>query len=244
MMGKSPNPKRSQVYESNLSDFSNPRHELWLLAKKFDWQEARNWICFILFNHRLSGETGSVDGRVVDFEADLQFRGWNGDDRGVSKPYYQLFCGEVIFQWEFPCAPSALVSFRQRIGGAGVEKIFSVSIVRHGKEVLTEDMSIDTTVQEKRITYPTDTKVAVRIIKEGRQIAQEEGVKLRQSYKCVGTDLLKKANSKSKRQATAKKKARKKLKTIAGRLGRELRRKLRVEGLARNAEKRKIYEKV
>jgi len=114
----------------------------------------------------------------------------------------------------------------------------------HGKAVLNEDVSIDTTAQPKNITYPTDTKLAVKIIRQCRKIAEEEAVELRQSYKFVETDLLKKANSKSQKQAKVKKKARKKLKTIANRLGRELKRKLNEESLVKHQEKLEIYERV
>jgi hypothetical protein len=34
----------------------------------------------------------------------------------VQNPYYQAFCGEVEFQWSFPCDPSDLVYFRKRVG--------------------------------------------------------------------------------------------------------------------------------
>ena len=136
------------------------------------------------------------------------------------------------------------VHFRHRIGVEGVEKILAVSILLHGKEALNEDVSIDTTVQPKNITYPTDTKLAVKIIKQCRKIAGQEEVELRQSYKFVVKDLVQKANSKSQKQAQAKKKARKKLKTIANRLVRELKRKLNEESLAKQCEKLEIYERV
>jgi IS5 family transposase len=73
----------------------------------------------------------------------------------VSNPYFQYFCGESVFQWKFPCDPSDLAHFRHRIGEFGVEKILAASILLHGKKVLSEDISIDTTVQEKNITFPT-----------------------------------------------------------------------------------------
>ena len=162
----------------------------------------------------------------------------------VSNPYFQYFCGEVVFQWKFPCDPSDLVHFRHRIGVEGVEKILAVSILMHGKVVLNEDVSIDTTAQPKNITYPTDTKLAVKIINKCRKIAEQEAVELRQSYKFVVKDLVQKANSKSQKQAKVKKKARKKLKTIANRLVRELKRKLTEESLVNQQAKLEIYERV
>lgn len=70
----------------------------------------------------------------------------------ISNPYFQYFCGQTIFQWKFPCDPSDLVHFRHRIGVEGVEQILAASLLIHGEEILNEDVSIDTTVQEKNIT--------------------------------------------------------------------------------------------
>ena len=54
--------------------------------------------------------------------------------------------------------------FRKRIGEKGFEKIFQVSVGLHGKTALEDTVNIDTTVQEKAITYPTDAKLAIKII--------------------------------------------------------------------------------
>jgi transposase, IS5 family len=43
-------------------------------------------------------------------------------------------------------------------------------------------LSLDTTVQEKNITYPTDDKLYKKIIKRCWKIADEELINLRQSY--------------------------------------------------------------
>ncbi|MGC2576764.1 MAG: transposase [Terrimicrobiaceae bacterium] len=40
-------------------------------------------------------------------------------ERWVENPYWQQFCGMSDFQWEWPCDPSDLVYFRQRIGEQG-----------------------------------------------------------------------------------------------------------------------------
>jgi len=50
------------------------------------------------------------------------------------------------------------------------------------KEVQEKEVLIDTTVQEKNITYPTDPKLQKKIIESCRAIAQKEGITLRQSY--------------------------------------------------------------
>jgi len=70
----------------------------------------------------------------------------------VQNPYHQAFCGELQFQWKFPCDPSELTRFRQRIGVSGVEKIFAMSIALHGDAARENEVFVDTTMQEKAIT--------------------------------------------------------------------------------------------
>ena len=82
-----------------------------------------------------------------------------------------------------------------------MEKILAASILIHGEKVLSGDTSIDTTVQPKNITYPTDTKLAVKMIAKSRRIADAENVDLRQGYKFVVRNLLRTANSRSPKQA-------------------------------------------
>lgn len=244
MIGNSPNPQQKHLFLPNLSDFINPRHPLYLLANKIDWQQFETDFAPLYSSIGTPAKPIRlmigllILKQVYNLSDETVMAEW------VSNPYFQYFCGEVWFQWEFPCDPSDLVHFRHRIGVQGVEKILAMSLLIHGTEALNEDVSIDTTVQEKNITYPTDTKLRVKIIEQCREIAELEELELRQSYKFVVKELLKKANSKSRKQAAEKKKARKKLKTIAGRLVRELRRKLDTEGLAKHKERLEIFEKV
>lgn len=244
MIGKSPNERQKHLFLPNLTDFINLQHQLCSLANEIDWQQFETDFAPLY-------STIGCPAKPIRLMVGLLIlkQIYNlGDEtvmaEWVSNPYFQYFCGEVVFQWEFPCDPSDLVHFRHRIGVEGVEKILAVSILLHGEEIKGEDVSIDTTAQPKHITYPTETKLAVKIIKQCRKIAKQEELDLRQSYKFVVKDLLKKANAKGEKQARQKKKARKKLKTIAGRLVRELKRKLRAENLAKHEEKIEIYERV
>ena len=244
MIGNSPNERQKHLFMPNLTDFINLQHQLCLLAEKIDWHQFET--DFAPFYAKIGTPAKPI--RLMVGLLILKQIYNLGDEtvmaEWVANPYFQYFCGAVVFQWKFPCDPSDLVHFRHRIGVEGVEKILAVSILMHGKAVLNEDISIDTTAQPKNITYPTDTKLAVKIIKQCRKIAGQEAVELRQSYKFVVKDLVQKANSKSQKQAKAKKKARKKLKTIASRLVRELKRKLNEESLVKQQEKLEIYERV
>ena len=54
--------------------------------------------------------------------------------------------------------PSDLVYFRQRIGEQGVAFILAVSAQLHGARAQEREVVVDSTVQEKNVTYPVDTK--------------------------------------------------------------------------------------
>ena len=79
-------------------------------------------------------------------------------------PYFQVFCRKSRFRWDGPCASSDITHFRKRIGEDGVKKIFELSVKLHGDKILEKEVVVDTTVQEKNITFPTDTKLMCKII--------------------------------------------------------------------------------
>lgn len=159
--------------------------------------------------------------------------------------YFQYFGGEQYFVPKEPCSSTELVEFRKHIGVEGVELIFKESIRVNGKDGDEDTLSADTTVQEKNITYPTDIKLHKKIIAKCIGIARAEGIGLRQSYKFT----LKKLNTLLRFQHTKNgskqaRKARKKIKTIAGRLVREIIRNLDEQRLLQHRVQLDIYEKV
>ena len=96
-------------------------------------------------------------------------------------PYYQYFCGMNEYMPALPCDSTELVKFRQRIGTEGAEKIFAMSVGLHGKASEEKQVIIDTTVQEKNITYPTDGKLAIKMIHQLLRIAKKEQIQLRRT---------------------------------------------------------------
>jgi IS5 family transposase len=166
-------------------------------------------------------------------------------ERWVENPYFQFFSGESVFQWNFPCHSTDLVYFRKRIGEEGVEKIFKLSIDLHGKRAKEKEVLVDTTVQEKNITFPTDTKLYKRIIEHCVAIAEKEAITLRQSYRRTTQKLM--LAQRFRRHPKNRKKARaaqRKLKTIAGRLVREIERKLPASSLGRYSQEIKIFQQI
>jgi IS5 family transposase len=72
--------------------------------------------------------------------------------------------GEATFQWGQPCAASDLVHFRHRLGEDGIAKLFALSVALHANKVKkAKEVIVDTTVQEKNITFPTDAKLYKKV---------------------------------------------------------------------------------
>ena len=243
---KSNSPHRSQTtLFQNLEDLLNPKDSLYKLSNKLPWEELEKEFA------PLYSKIGCPSKPVRLMVSLLLLKQiYNlGDETVVSawvdNPYWQYFSGFTTFQWNFPIEPTDLVHFRKRIGKEGLEKIFKISIDLHGKNSLEKEVVIDTTVQEKNITYPTDVKLHKKIIDKCVKIASSENITLRQSYKRISKQLVidQRGNRSKNGKAKAKKSARK-LKTIAGRLTRELRRKLSEEQLSKHEENIQLFEKV
>jgi len=123
--------------------------------------------------------------------------------------------------------PKQWLTFAEIISEVGIELILKESIRINGKDSNESSASIDTTVQEKNITFPTDSKLHRRIIDKCKKIAEKENLPVRQSY----TRTLKKLSLDQRfrnhpRNKWKARKADRKEKTIAGRLVRELERNL------------------
>jgi IS5 family transposase len=244
MKGKSPDREQKNLFLANLMDFIDPGHRLSLLGEAIDWDGIETGFAPLYSSVGCPAKPVRLMVGLLILKQVYNLADETVMEEWVSNPYFQYFCGETVFQWKFPCDPSDLVHFRHRIGEGGVEKILAASILIHGKEVLDEAVSVDTTAQEKNIAYPTDTRLAVKIIKKCRKIAKGEGIELRQSYKFVVKKLLLTANSKSPKMAKERRGAKRQIKTIAGRLVRELRRKLSPEGLGKQGTNIEIFERV
>jgi transposase, IS5 family len=147
-------------------------------------------------------------------------------ERWVENPYYQFFCGEEFFQHRLVFDRSSLTRWRNRMGEERLQALLqeSLSIAVRTKAIKPSELSqviVDTTVQPKNVTFPTDAKLLNRAREKLVRLAQLNGVRLRQSYARVG----KLALIKHQRYAHAKqfKRARRALKTLRTYLGRVMR---------------------
>jgi transposase, IS5 family len=217
-------------FYSSFEEQLSHQHPLYILANKIQWhlfEEAfkkhysaegrpakpiRLMVALLLLKHirNLSDES------VVE--------------QWMENVYYQYFSGEKSYACGVPCEASELVHFRKRIGEEGVELILRESIRVNGDDSNDPNVSVDTTVQEKNITFPTDDQLYKKIIRKCQHIAQTEDLLVRQTYMRTLKKLSveQRFRSHPRNQAKARK-ADRKVKTIAGRLVRELERNLPAE---------------
>lgn len=145
----------------------------------------------------------------------------------VQNPYWQYFCGMEEFCWEVPCDPSDLVKFRNRIGEEGMKLILAVSAAMHGDKALESQVVVDSTVQEKKAMFPTDSKLYRKVIQRCWRLADAEGVQLRRRYgKEVRQCVMAQRWTRDREKIKQARKGQRRLRTIAGILIRELERKL------------------
>ena len=243
--GTSPDQRQRRLFEQRLADQLNPRHPLYRLAHKIPWDVLEKE--FEKYYSQVGRHAHPIR-LMIGLLILKQLRNLSDEsvvERWVENGYYQYFCGEAFLQWEFPCHPTDLVYFRKRIGEKGVAKILQISIDLHGSKAREREVLIDSTVQEKNITFPTDTKLYKKIAEKCVAIAEKECINLRQSYRRTLKKLMlaQRFRNHPKNYKKARKAARK-LKTIAGRLTRELQRKLPVNSFSRYAGLFKIFERV
>jgi len=212
----------------NFSDTLNQKHPLYILANRV------NWVIFEKAFEPLYCPNNGRPAKSIRLMVGLLMLKHirNISDESVVEQwsennYYQYFCGETSFVPGVPCEASELVHFRNRIGESGIELILKESIRINGDDSQDDHVNIDTTVQEKNITFPTDAKLHKKILKKCKAIADQEQLPVRQTYtrtlKKLSRDQRFRNHPKNKSKAI---KADKKIKTIAGRLVRELERNL------------------
>ena len=221
------------LYRPLLIDIINPNHELVRLEKLLDWDFfEREWNGFF---PSTTGRPATAPRLVAGLLYLQHLHGLSDEgvlNRWLESPYYQHFCGMTFFEHRLPIDPSSLVRWRKRIGEEGMEWLLTKTIeaAQSSGAVSKRSMTqviVDTTVMEKAIAHPTDSRLLetarLQLVKQ----AVRHGIVLRQNYNRVAPRLAIQAG----RYAHAKqfKRMRRVLKfqrTILGRLIRDIERKV------------------
>jgi len=242
-------PKKLDLQRSflcpDLIDQLDPRNHLLGLAKAIPWQVFEDSSRPL---YAASGRPAKPVRLMVGLLILKQLENLS-DERvveiWVQNPYFQAFCGQQRFTWKLPCDPSELTYFLRRIGEDGLRKIFKVSVTLHGDKAKEEEVVVDSTVQEKNIIFSTDTKLLTKIVTRCRIMAKLEDVKLRRSCQREVKKLLRtiRFKSKGRKQGDAQR-AVPRLRTIAGVLIREMKRKLSPEALESHQQSLDLNDRV
>lgn len=242
---KKPNSQQNNFLFPDLINQLNPKHPLLQLSEQIDWSFLEAEFS-PLYSHL--GKPNKHIRLMVGLSILKHMENLSDEalvQRWVQNPYYQVFTGEIEFQWALPCDPTSLTKFRNRIGSDGHEKILAVSIAMHQEKVNEDEMCIDTTVQEKNTTFPTDAKQYLKIHRHLLKLARKDNILLTRTYEKEVKEL--KLHTRFATHPKNRKRSRyavRRLKTISGRILREIQRKMTVEQLRNAVEKFALYQRM
>jgi IS5 family transposase len=228
--------RQEDVFRGRLSNELNPKHEMMILSRLISWDSLEVEFADLYQSERNVGGQPPKPIRLMIGILLLQHLHNLSDEQvvrtWVENPYWQFFCGYDFLQWNFPINPSSLTRFRKRIGADRMEKILSltVAVAVKSEAIKVKDLKkviVDTTVMPKNIEFPTDSKLYDKARKRLVKLATKHGVQLRQNYNLITKILLRKISGYlHAKQMKRAKKAIRHLKTIVGRVVRDVERKI------------------
>ena len=233
MKPKARHPSTRDLYQQPLEEQINLKHPLVRLGNLINWS---------LFEEKCSeffpSHTGrpATSPRLIAGLLYLQHTFECSDEEvvwmWVENPYWQYFCGEEYFQHEPPIDPSSMTRWRKRIGEEGVECLLTETIEAAKRQRVVKKQSfdrviVDTTVMEKAVAYPTDSWLLERGREHLVKMAGVLGIELRQNYNRVAPKLAAQVGRYAHaRQYKRMKATLKSLKTLVGRVWRDIDRQL------------------
>jgi IS5 family transposase len=222
-----------ELFRARLENLIDRRHPLVRLAELIDWRVFEE--SFGPLYKEGVGRPGLPTRLMVGLHLLKHMDGLSDEAicaRYLDSPYVQLFCGEIYFRHALPLDRSSMTRWRKRIGAERMEALLveSLDAARRGGAVAQKHLrriTVDTTVQPKAVTHPTDSKLLHRGITTLVRLARRHGVTLRQSYLRV-SDRAKREAARlmySGRPHQAERQVRR-LRTWLGRLARDFARKI------------------
>lgn len=232
-MRSKPRDPQQSLYEVRLDFLCHEKHPLVRLSSVIDWAGFEE--AFGALYAEGQGRPAKPTRLLVGLHYLKHAHGLSDEDvvlQWLENPYWQYFCGETTFQHEFPLDPSSMTRWRKRVESSGLEKLLAATIsaglkTRVLKAGSLSRINVDTTVQEKAVTFPTDAKLYHRMREQLVTEAKRCGVELRQSYRRLSKHALFMQNRyRHARQLKRARRTLKKLKVYLGRVVRDIERKI------------------
>jgi len=222
---------QGRIFETPLEDIINMKHRLVILSHQIDWSSLEE--TFGKLYVQGFGRPGLPTRLMVGLHY-LKYAYNYSDEMAVSifleNPHWQYFCGQKYFAHDLPLDPSSMTRWRKRLDKSSTEALLKETIETafRTKSLFKREVNqvnVDTTVQEKNVSYPTDAKNYNKGRKLLVGIAKKRGIQLRQSYARLGEEmLLKQGRYAHARQMQRAAKATRQLKNYLGRIIREVER--------------------
>jgi len=232
MKPKTTSTNQFDLFQAHFKQILNPDHQLCLLANAIDWPNFD-----VQFADCYSDDMGRP-GNAIRLMVGLHYLKHAFDesdesviDRWVENPYWQYFCGFDYMQHECPIHPTSMVKWRQRVGAEKLESLLAETIriaLKH-KQVTSQQLrkiTVDTTVQEKAIAFPTDARLYTKMLLRLVNLSKKRGILLRQTYIRKAPQILKQLGRYAHaRQFKRSRRCTKTLHTLLGRVVRDIGRK-------------------
>lgn len=144
----------------------------------------------------------------------------------------QLFSGMEYYQTKLPCDATQIGRFRRVLGEAGVEQLLKTTIeaavaMKAVKPVELERVTVDSTVQEKAIAYPTDSRLLEVARAKIARLSKRAGLQLKKTHEREGQVLRRRAGGYAHaKQFKRLRQVVRRQRTILGVLLREVQRKM------------------
>src|ERR1044071_5926125 len=177
--------REGDLFRARLDQIINMKHELVELAGRLDWQHLDEEIAPFCSDKGRPGIASRFGIGLMLVQHIFALSDQEVCERWVYDPYFQYFTGQEFFQHRFPHERSDLSHWRKRLGSK-LELLLAESLrVAHEAGALrTKDLkrvTVDTTVQPKAITFPTDAKLLHAGSGGLTRLVKEHGVRRRQS---------------------------------------------------------------
>jgi len=183
------------LFKTALERFIDMGHPLVRLADRIDWEGLEEQVAGSFAEAGRPGNEARFMLGMLMLKAMYDLSDEKLWERWPCDPYFQYFTGELYFQHRVPHQRSGLSHWRGRLGEGVLDELLRESLrVAHATGALSgRDMaavSVDTTVQEKAIRFPTDAGLVYEALVRLGAEARAAGLKLRQSYVRVGKQAL------------------------------------------------------
>jgi len=228
--------KQGNLFQIALEHLLDKNNSLYILANQIDWDTFSDTF------HELYCHSNGRPAKPIRLMVGLHYLKYTynlSDEevvyRWVENPYWQYFCGEKFFQYKLPIDPTSMTRWRKRVEDHDLDKLLQATIetglkIKAIRKTDFMNTNADTTVAEKNISFPTDARLAYKMIIKLGNLAKSNGIELRQSFIRVGKKrlLIQGRLRRGNRHRKANKEV-KKLKTYLSKLMRDISRKGSVE---------------